>query len=121
MKIAVPVNDNNTKTEICPSFGRTPFYMIKDTVSNAFDFIVNEAAESIGGAGIKAAQLLLDKNVEIVLTPRCGENSAKVLADASVKLYRTQGNSAMENFDLYEKGKLEPLTNIHPGFHGHGG
>lgn len=121
MRIAIPVNEDSQKTDICPSFGRAPFFMIKNTEINEYKFLINDAAESAGGAGIKAAQLFLNEKIDVVITPRCGENSAKVMQDADVKIFKSQGSIAIQNFDLYEKGQLSPLTDIHAGFHGHGG
>ena len=77
MRIAVPVEEN--EKEICPSFGRTPQFYIYDTETKEGTLIENEAMNAPGGAGIKAAQTVIDAKAEIVLVPRCGENAAKAL------------------------------------------
>jgi predicted Fe-Mo cluster-binding NifX family protein len=81
----------------------------------------NKAASSAGGAGIAAAQSIVDKGAEAVLVPRCGENAAKVLSSANIKLFRTVGESVTENIDAFSAGRLSELDNIHPGLHRHGG
>lgn len=121
MKIALPVNEKNEKTEICPSFGRTPYYMIYDTETKRTEFIENAAAYSAGGAGIKAAQTLLDNKVEAVIAPRCGENAEKVLCDAGVSVFKNIDGNAMKNVKAFENKKLTALAEIHAGFHGNGG
>lgn len=118
MKVAIPVNED--KKTICISFGRTPLFALTDTVSGALEYLDNSAAASQGGAGIKAAQMLLDHGVDAVLTPRCGENAGNVFKEGNVKLYRSQGSSLEENITAFQDGKLQALTDIHPGFHGHG-
>ena len=119
MKIAIPVNED--KTSVCMSFGRTPFFMIYDTETKETSFLDNSAAASQGGAGIKAAQSIVDNKASVLLTPRCGENAADVLKAANIKLYRTVGDSVKENIQSFHEEKLEVLENIHPGFHHSGG
>lgn len=121
MKIAIPVDDVSMETNICISFGRTPYFLIYDTESKDAVFLNNDAATSQGGAGIKAAQLVVDSNTEALLTPRCGENAAEVLNGANIKIYQTQGNLLKDNIQAFENGKLPLLNEIHPGFHNHGG
>ncbi len=119
MKIAIPVNDD--QQTICPSFGRTPFFALWDSESQSAVYLDNSAAASQGGAGIKAAQMLLDHGAEAVLTPRLGENAAQVFQAADVLLYQTEGDSLKDNIASWQAGRLAQLTDIHPGFHGHGG
>lgn len=121
MKIAIPVEENNIETAVCPSFGRTPYFLIYDTQTKMYEFMDNSAAASLGGAGIKAAQAIVDANVEALLTPRCGENAAEVLQKENVRIYKIKGDSVRENIDLFQADKLPPLLDIHPGFHNHGG
>lgn len=119
MRIAVPVEEN--EKDICPSFGRTPLFYIYDTDTKEGHFIDNDAMNAPGGAGIKAAQTVIDAKAEIVLVPRCGENAAKALGAGNVKLYESVGLSIEENIQAFLDGKLSVVTDIHPGFHGHGG
>ncbi len=120
MIIAVPVEEN--EVEICPAFGRTPMFYIYNTETKEGKYIDNDAMNSPGGAGIKAAQTVIDEKAEVVLVPRCGENAAKVLDAAGVKLYENVGLSVEENIQAFLDGKLGLVTDIHPGFHGaHGG
>lgn len=121
MKIAIPVDERKTQSSVCVSFGRTPYYLIYDEETKGYEYLSNEAAASQGGAGIKAAQAVVDANVGALLTPRCGENAAQVLKSAGIRLYRTAAGSAEDNISAYLEGKLQPLLDIHPGYHGHGG
>ena len=121
MKIAIPVDENNIDTNVCISFGRAPYFMIYDNESKESEFIINTAAESQGGAGIKAAQIIADTKAEILLTPRCGMNAVEVLEGSKIKLYKTISLRAFENIKEFTEGKLSLLEDIHAGFHGHGG
>lgn len=121
MKIALPVDENSVGTSVCISFGRTPYFMIFDTETKESIFLDNSAASSQGGAGIKAAQSIVDSQANILLTPRCGENAAEVLKAASIKMYKTSDGPAMDNIAAFLSDKLSLLDDIHPGLHHHGG
>ena len=58
MKIAIPLDEN--KKDVCVSFARAPYFMVCDGNEDAVEIIENPAAEAEGGAGLKAAQLVLD-------------------------------------------------------------
>ena len=121
MKITIPVDDKSLSSNVCVSFGRTPYFLIYDTDTQKSVFLDNSAVASTGGAGIKAAQIIVDNKVNALLTPRCGENAANVLKSAEIEIYRTITTSAKDNIDAFIAGKLPLLNEIHAGFHGHGG
>jgi predicted Fe-Mo cluster-binding NifX family protein len=121
MKIAIPADDRSMESSVCQSFGRTPYFLIYDTETKKSIFLENGAASSQGGAGIKAAQTLVDNKVSAVLTPRCGENAAEVIKAANIKIYKTAYESIKANIDAFNKEELVMLTDIHAGFHNHKG
>jgi predicted Fe-Mo cluster-binding NifX family protein len=55
---------------------------------NDFGFLMNDAAQSQGGAGIKAAQTVSDIGPDILIVPRIGENAAQVLNPLNIKIYK---------------------------------
>ena len=66
MKIAMPVDRKSAEANIASSFGRTPYFLIYDTETKASTVLDNSAAASQGGAGIKAAQSVVDSKVDAV-------------------------------------------------------
>ena len=118
MKIAIPMNEMRIEDEICVSFGRAPYFLFYDTQSKESVFVENPGAASQGGAGIKAAQAVVDANAEALLTVRCGENSAEVFQAAGIKVYKTTKVTALENIEAFEREELALLTHFHGGFHG---
>jgi predicted Fe-Mo cluster-binding NifX family protein len=121
MKIAIPVNENSINGNVNPSFGRAPYFLIYDTSSKASEFIQNPATSSSGGAGIKAAQTLVNEGVSALITNRVGENAAGVLSAAGISLYQPAGFSVADNTAAAEADKLSPLTDISAGMHSHRG
>ncbi len=118
MKIIVPVNED--KTSVCPSFGRAPYFSMTDMESGKSEIVENAAAAGEGGAGIRAAQTVLDLGADALIAQRLGENAANVLKAAGVRLYGPKFGSAEANVGALMAGSLKPLTAIHAGFH-HGG
>lgn len=116
MKVMIPVNDS--RENVCVSFGRAPYFLIHNTETGSSEFAVNPAAEAQGGAGIKAAQLVVDKGADALVTVRCGQNAADVFKAAGVAIYRADGPSTAENLKALSEGKLSVLTSFHAGFHG---
>lgn len=121
MKIAIPVDEKTLESNVCVSFGRTPYFLIYNVETKESIFIDNSAAASTGGAGIKAAQIIVDNKADVLLIPRLGENAAEVLKPAEIKIYKTITGSAKDNIDAFIDGKLPLLDEVHAGFHGHGG
>ena len=114
MKTAVPIDEN--KTDVCVSFARAPFFLFCE--DGKTELKENPAANAQGGAGLKAAQFLLDEGADTLITVRCGENAAEVLKAAEISIYKSKADTADENLNLLKEGKLEILTHFHPGFHG---
>ena len=121
MKIAIPVDNKSLDSNVSASFGRSSYFLIYDTESKESSFIENTAVHSSGGAGIKAAQTIVDSGAKAVLTPRCGQNAAEVLKGAGIELYKSVSGNAEENITAYADKKLSVLDEIHSGFHRHGG
>lgn len=120
MIIAIPADEKSIKGNVCVSFGRAPYFMFYDTEKNESNFINNSAADSQGGAGVKAAQLIVDNHADVLITPRCGDNAAEVLKTAYITIYKSKNNSIEDNLKNFKEEKLNLLTEIHSGFHGHG-
>lgn len=123
MKIALPVLDSDFEnTKISPSFGRAPFFLLYDTETEEKKFIENSTATaSQGGAGIIAAQLIVDQGAEALLTPQCGKNAAEVVTAAGIGIYKTISDDVQGSIAAFNARELKELENIHPGFHRHGG
>lgn len=121
MIITMPVDGKTMSACINKSFGRTQYFLVYNTETEQKSFLANAAANAQGGAGIQAAQFVVDQNTNAILTPTIGKNSADVIKGSGIKIYLTSGCSIQDNIAAFLDGKLETLTNIHAGFHDHGG
>ncbi|MGI6642443.1 MAG: NifB/NifX family molybdenum-iron cluster-binding protein [Bacillota bacterium] len=106
MRIAVPIDEKDSKS-VSISFGRAQYFLIYDTETKESVILDNGVATSAsGGAGILAAQFLVDNRVSALITPRCGQNAANVLEAAGVKVYKTTGTSVNDNIDAFRTETL---------------
>ena len=116
MKAAIPVEE--TKQEVCVSFGRAPYFLFWDSESDEQVLKENPAADAEGGAGIQAAQFVVDEGADVLITIRCGENAAEVCKAAEITIYKAEGVGAAANLQAFREQKLAELTHFHAGFHG---
>ena len=114
MKIAIPLDEN--KTDVCLTFGRSPYVLFSQDGKN--EILENPAAQAEGGAGLQAAQFLIDNQADVLITFRCGENAAAVFRAADIQIYKAAGTTARENLEDLKAGKLEILTHFHAGYQG---
>lgn len=121
MKIAIPVNKKSMETKVSENFGRAEYFLIYDLDSKENDYIDNKASSTPGGAGIIAAQTVVDSGVDALITPRCGKNAGDVLLAGGVKIYKSEDVSVNENIKKFIGEELQILEEIHSGFHNHEG
>ena len=119
MKIAIPMNEQSLDSDVCPSFGRAPYFLFYNSVTEEAYYLDNEAVASQGGAGIRAAQVIADQGVKALIAPRCGENAADVLTKAEVFVYHSIPGTARQNIEAHLNNQLPLLNEFHAGFHGH--
>lgn len=105
MRIAVTSTGDNLDSEADPRFGRAAFFLIGDTETMVFAAVVNENAAG-GAAGIGSARLVIDHDVEAVLTGHCGPNAQRTLDAAGVKLYTNVTGTVAEALECFKSGKL---------------
>lgn len=118
MIVAVPTDENNASVNVCVSFGRAPYFLFYNTENGETVFAENPAAVASGGAGVKAAQFIVDRGAKALITVRAGENAAEVLTDAKMDIWKAINGTVNENLSAYHQGKLSRLDHFHAGFHG---
>ena len=93
MRVAIPTRGEDLSAEVEQRFGRCPRFLVVDSETMAFSLVDNTAATMGGGAGLVAAQLVIDQGVEAVIAGEVGPKAYDVLERANVKVYaRVTGN-----------------------------
>jgi len=104
MKIALSANGQNLDAEVDPRFGRCQHFIIADTETEEFEALDNSSATAAGGAGISAAQMIVGKGVEAVLTGNCGPNAHQVLSSAGIKVITGVSGKVKDAIAEYKLG-----------------
>ena len=75
MKIGISSTGQTISSPVDPRFGRCSYFAIYNTDDKLVSVTTNNAQHAGGGAGIAAAQQMIDEDVEIILTgnmwPQC--------------------------------------------------
>ena len=107
MKIAVSTAGQSLDEQVDPRFGRCQNFLIVDADTMELEAVANTAATQGGGAGIAAAQTIVDKGVEVVLTGNCGPNAFNVLEKAGIRVFTGVSGTIKEAVESYKSGKLQ--------------
>lgn len=114
MKIAISSTNNSPDSPMDPRFGRAACFIVIDPDTMQFEAVDNAGAASSGGAGITAAQAVVDKGVTAVITGNVGPNAMDVLKAAKVEIYRGVPNSVKENVLKFKNGALGRIDSTVP-------
>jgi predicted Fe-Mo cluster-binding NifX family protein len=108
MRFCIPAKGPETGDFVDERFGRAPYYLIHDTETGTTESYGNPAAEAMGGVGPRAAQFLIDHNVNILVTARVGGNALGALKAAGIitLLYDVAGSTVKDAIAAYTRGGL---------------
>ena len=106
MKICVTATAGDLNAQVDPRFGRSQYFVIVDSDTMEFEAMANEAMNAPGGAGIQAAQAMVNKGVNVVVSGNMGPNAFQVLSTADVKIATGAYGTVKEAVEMYKGGKL---------------
>ncbi len=86
MKIAISATRPGDGATLERRFGRCPFFAVYDSEAKTFEWYENEGIKAASGAGTGAAQSLLDRGVEVVISGQFGPKAMAVLEAGGVKM-----------------------------------
>lgn len=109
MKIAITAAGPDLSSAVDQRFGRARYLLIVDTPERTVQAIDNQAGMSAAqGAGIQAAQTVIDSGATVLISGHCGPKAFRALRAANVQVYLTSGGTVDEVVTQFEAGKLEP-------------
>jgi predicted Fe-Mo cluster-binding NifX family protein len=106
MRIVVSANGANLDAPASPIFGRCPMYVFVDTDTMESDAVENPAISASGGAGIQAAQFVVEQGAGAVVTGNMGPNAFNVLQSAGVPIYLFGGGTVRQAVEAFRAGQL---------------
>lgn len=110
MKIAITSTGKNLDNQLDLHFGRAFGFIIYDTETEKFEFLINQNLNAAQGAGIQTAQDIVNKDVQVVITGNCGPKAFTVLNTAKIKVYFMTDGSIKEVIKKFKCGELQEAT-----------
>lgn len=86
MKIAITATDGSMDSLLSEQFGRCQYFLIVDSETMEFEAISNPGKQMQSGAGPKAAELIINKGAELLLTGRVGDKAENALKRGGIRI-----------------------------------
>jgi len=106
MKMCVTSVGMDLNAQVDPRFGRCQYFVFVDSDTMAFEAMPNKAIAAPGGAGIQAAQTVVNKGANVLISGNIGPNAFQVLSTADVKIATGAYGTVKEAVEMYKGGKL---------------
>lgn len=108
-KIAISSSGDQVESPVVHNFGRAPYFALFDE-SGEVSVYANPGLDAMGGAGVKAAQSVVNSGVNTVITGKVGPRAEDVLKEAGIKVFICHDSlSVKDAFEFYKNGKLQML------------
>jgi predicted Fe-Mo cluster-binding NifX family protein len=109
MRIVVSAQGETLDAPASPVFGRCPTYVFVETETMQFEAVANPAMNQGGGAGIQAAQFVVERGAQAVLTGNLGPNAFDVLEAAGVPGYLVPQGTVRQAAEAFKANRLQPM------------
>ena len=110
MKLAVSSTGESLDSELDRRFGRCSFFVIVDPETMEVSTIQNVSKGATGGAGVQAAEMLAQAEVNTVLTGNVGPNAFNTLSAAEINVFTGARGTVREAIENFEEGNLSPAN-----------
>ena len=107
MRIAVASEGRELSSKIDPRFGRAKYIVIHDTESGETEVLDNqEISQLAGSAGVKAAEAVVNKHVDYIVSQNFGPNALQVFKVANVKAAVFSDGTVADAIELAKSNRL---------------
>ncbi len=107
MKVAIPSTGEDLSASVDQRFGRCARFLFVDSETMEYRAVPNQAAAQPGGAGIAAAQQIIDEGAEVVLAGEIGPNAFDVMSHAGIRVYARITGTVRDAVEMLRSGALE--------------
>lgn len=118
MKIVISATGENKTDLIDSRFGRCEYFQIFDTDTNAIKSVVNEAQDRDGGAGVAAAQQVIDLGAKVLISWKVGPSAYNLFKKAGIRMYSSECISVENAITAYINSELQEIEEAGPAHHG---
>lgn len=88
MKLIISAQNPSLEAQVDRRFGRCMWLVLFDTETNQWEAFQNPGTSQSGGAGVAAAQLVVDKGADVVLSGDFGPNASRAFHAAKIGMQR---------------------------------
>ncbi|MBN1247158.1 MAG: NifB/NifX family molybdenum-iron cluster-binding protein [Anaerolineae bacterium] len=106
MKVAVSAVSEGVQAPVDQRFGRCTYFVFVDTDTGEAVSRVNNAVASGHGAGVQAAQFVVQEGAEAVISGRVGPNAFQVLTAAGVQVCQSTSQTVAAAVEAFRSGEL---------------
>ena len=117
MKVIVTSEGKDLDSKVDQRFGRCAYFILVDTDTMEYEVLDNVAVSQGGGAGVKAAQIVIGSGAKIVLTGNVGPNSYEVLKSANIDIIVGVNGTVKEAIQKFKDGELKSESGPNVGSH----
>lgn len=119
-RLAVSSAGESMDSPMDPRFGRCSYFIVIEPDGGVR--AVRNSGQALGnGAGIQAAQQVVDLGVDAVITGDVGPNAFRVLAAGNVRMYVGGSGTVASALEAFRRGELrQTASSTSPGHHGQG-
>lgn len=112
MRLIVTAQNSIPQSPVDLRFGRCEWLLLLDTESGQWQAFPNPGVSQPGGAGVAAAQFVLDHQVDVVISGDFGPHAARAFSAANVdmRLFTEDVRTVQEAADRFHLHEL-------PSFH----
>lgn len=110
MKVALTAAGGSLESPFDSRFGRAQTFIIYDTDTETTTVLDNaQNLNSAQGAGIQAAQHVLDSGATALITGHLGPKAAKVIFAAGIDVYQTDAGTVAQALAMFTSKALKPM------------
>jgi predicted Fe-Mo cluster-binding NifX family protein len=107
MKVAITAAGPELSSSVDPRFGRARYLLVVDVPGRTALAIDNLAGMNAAqGAGIQAAQNVIDNGAIVLITGHCGPKAFRALKAAGIDVYLTSEGMVADAIDRFEADEL---------------
>lgn len=118
MNVAFSTAGSDLNAYLDQRFGRAKQFILIDTETNAATILKNtQNMNAAQGAGIQAAQNVINAGADAVVTGNCGPKAFQVLQAAGIKIYPAQEATIESALKAFMRGTLQEVHSANVDSH----
>lgn len=110
MQIVISTAGSDLDATVSPIFGRSPGFLLVDSDTWDYRAIDNPAVGAPGGAGIQAAQFIVNQKVDALISGNVGPNAFGVFRAEGVVVYAHAEGTVRQAVEAVVAGQLAPVA-----------